>query len=151
MVQLPPVTQCTTQGSSRARPTHRPCIGAGFNRIATIVPEAMAACPGLGVLDVSNNNIKALPSTIDHLTALHTLDVSNNDLSGTVPPSRHTRFLLACEPTHMCVLSRPALPAWVRQKPDANRTRGQSAACPAPLLGIWWLISPEEVLEVTRS
>ena len=54
--------------------------GPGYNQLASLVPSSLSCCPGLGVLDVSNNRLTELPDAIADCAQLHTLDVSNNDL-----------------------------------------------------------------------
>ena len=51
----------------------------GFNHLTVLAGVEEAT--GLTVLDVQNNKLRELPSTIGRLSILKTLDVSNNDLS----------------------------------------------------------------------
>ena len=64
--------------------------------------ELLNACPGLGVIDLSNNQLTTLPAALGSCASLHTLDVSNNDI-GDLPyqlgyASKLTRIALEGNP-----------------------------------------------------
>lgn len=68
----------------------------GHNRLRGEVlgDDALADCPGIAVLDLSNNGITALHGGMAAaLPACHTLDVSNNDLTALPAAMGHMRAL----------------------------------------------------------